>query len=286
VRRASASFVATTVACVLVATAARADTSSDCAAAAEEAQPLQHDGKLRAARARLSACSQPQCPALVRSDCTRWLADLEASTPSIVVHATDRGGADLVDVQVVVDGELVVSRLDGRDIPIDPGAHVVRFEHARSAPIEEHIVADVGVQHRILSVTFAAAGSTSASTSAGPPSTTGTSPIGEQTPTVGSRTHRSVVLPLTLGGVGLVSAAVGGFAWGQGLSQCRSSIEHSAPACTTDQLSGAHASLVAGDVLVIGGVALAAAGLILWLVQGSDAPPAAIAAATGGLLYF
>jgi len=83
-----------------------------------------------------------------------------------------------------------------------------------------------------------------------------------------------------------VSAAVGGVLWGSGLSQCRSNLEPSASSCTQHQLDGAHGSLVAGDVLVSVGGAAVVAGLILWLLQGSSAPPPAISGASDGLLHF
>jgi hypothetical protein len=283
VRAARASFVSTAVACVLAALTARADVHDECIAAAEQSQPLQHDGKLRAARERLRICTQPRCPALIRSDCTKWLADVEAATPTLVVHATDQGGADLADVRVLVDGELVASVLDGRDIPLDPGSHVVRLEHAGSAPLEERVVADVGVQHRMLSVTFAsqaAAGPPAPSPTAPPPLYPPSSP-----PSADGGTHRSAVLPLLLGGVGVVAAAVGGVLWGRGLSECRSNLAGGAPSCSQDQLNGAHTSLVAGDVLVPVGAAIAVAGLVVWIAQGSGAPSSAVTGAMSGALF-
>jgi hypothetical protein len=286
VRTARASFVSTAVACVLAASTARADVHDECIAAAEQSQPLQHDGKLRAARERLRVCTQPRCPALIRSDCTKWLADVEAATPTVVVHATDQGGADLADVRVLVDGELVASVLDGRDIPLDPGPHVVRFEHTGSAPVEESMVADVGAQHRMLSVTFpsqAPAAPLAPSATAPPPLYAPSPPP----PLADQGTHRSAVLPLILGGVGLVAAAVGGVLWGHGLSQCRSNLAEAAPSCSPDQLDGAHTSLVAGDVLVPVGAAIAAAGLIVWIVRGSGAPsPMVTGAMSDGLFRF
>jgi hypothetical protein len=279
-------IVAATLACAMTTTSAWADTAGECIAAAEQAQPLQHDGKLRAASERLHQCARPECPAVVRADCTRWLANLEASMPSIVVHAVDAAGADLTDVRVFVDGELVASSLDGRDIHVDPGPHVLRFEHGTGAPVEQRMVADVGAQHRLISVAF---GAGAPATTAPPAARIGTATapaVAEHAASTYSGPRRSMVLPFTIGAVGLVTAAVGGVVWAEGLSRCRSSIEPSAPSCTSVQLDGAHGTLVAGDVLVATGGALIAAGLVLWLVYRGDPPPPAVTAAAAGIVRF
>jgi hypothetical protein len=281
VRTARASIVCIAVAGTLAVTSSRADVSGDCIAAAEQAQPLQHNGKFRAALDRLHACTRPQCPALIRSDCTKWLAEVEATMPTIVVHATDQAGADLTDVRVLVDGELVASSVDGRDIPIDSGPHVLRFERAGSDAVEQRLVADVGAQHRLVSVTLSA--------TAAPQHLAATAATSEaQAPSPGAEhgPRRSMVVPLVFGGVGVVAAAVGGVLWGIGLSQCPSNLESSGSSCTQHQLDGAHASLVAGDVLVSVGGAAIVAGLILWLVGAGSASPPPVSAQSDGLLHF
>jgi hypothetical protein len=246
---------------MLAAAPSRAETRVDCIAAAEQVQPLQHDGNFREARARLRVCTQPQCPAIIRSDCTKWLAELDAATPTVVVHATDRDGNDLSDVRVFLDGALVLSTLDGRDLPLDPGPHVLRLEHAGDPPVEDRVVVDVGAKHRLVSIAFAPP--------AAPPPSVPAPASGEHEPEVGPR--RSWVIPATLGGVGLAAVAVGGVLWGRGVSACRSNLDSSAAACDSAQLSSAHGSLVAGDVLVTSGLVLGVAGLVVWLVRGGEA---------------
>ena len=283
VRAANASLVCTALACLLASSTSWADVHDECIAAAEQSQPLRHEGKLREARERLRTCSKPQCPAIVRSDCTKWLADVDASTPTIVVHATDPTGADLTDVRVLVDGKLAATAIDGRDIPLDPGPHTIRFERDGSPPMEQRMVADVGAQHRLLSVTFpstAPAPAAQLAPAAVKLDSGRTSPAGEQ------RSHRSVVLPLMLGVVGVAAAAVGGILWGHGLSQCRSNLAPSGSSCNQVQLDGAQESLVAGDVLVTVGAAIATAGLIVWIAQGSSTPSPVVTAMSDGVLRF
>ena len=72
------------IACILHATPARAggDEADACAAAAEEAQPKRRAGKLVDARAALMKCSRTGCPAFIRTDCTRWLTEVDAALGS------------------------------------------------------------------------------------------------------------------------------------------------------------------------------------------------------------
>jgi hypothetical protein len=267
VRAARGRIVGAALAALAAAPVARADPADECIAAAEQAQPLKHDGKLKAARDRLRVCTRPECPAVIRADCTRWLAEVEATAPSIVVHATDASGGDLADVRVFVDGQLAASSLDGRDVAIDPGPHALRFEHAGKAPVEEHIIAVLGEQHRRLSVSFPAG--------AAPPAERG-SP---------SATSRSWVVPLAVVGTGVLAIGAGGFLWSRGLSECRSNIEPSSPSCTTDQSDDAHRSLLVGDVAAGAGLVAVALGLVLWWVRaGDDARSPAITVRSGSTL--
>jgi hypothetical protein len=57
---------------------------------------------------------------------------------------------------VLVDGELVTDRLDGHAFPLDPGAHVVRFERASGTArvIDMPLVVRQGEKNRLVSVTF------------------------------------------------------------------------------------------------------------------------------------
>jgi hypothetical protein len=279
---------------MLAAKPARADSADECVGAAERAQPLKHDGKLRAARDELRVCTRPECPSIVRSDCTRWLAEIDATAPSIVVHATDPSGSDLVDVRVLVDGRLAAASLDGRDIAIDPGPHVLRFEHDGSEPVEEKVVAVLGEQHRRLSVTFRGAAKLAPgparseradpSANAGPARSKRADPNGNAGPSrapAAAPAPAPTLAPLVLAGTGLVAIGAGGFLWSRGLSQCRSNIEPAGPSCSADQSSAARGTLIAGDVLVGAGVAAAAIALALWWIHGrDDSRPLAIAVRT------
>lgn len=132
------------------------DVKAACARAYEGAQVQRSEGRWLDARVSFRACAQQECPSLVRTDCGRWLQDLEEVMPSIVVQAT-ADGAEIFDVRVMIDGQKVKDRLDGKAIAADPGPHTLRYEAAGFAPIEAKIVIREGEQFRPIAVAFRAA---------------------------------------------------------------------------------------------------------------------------------
>src|SRR5262245_50081541 len=84
--------------------AASAQNKEQCAQAYEQAQSLQMEHRLLEARAELQVCTNEKCPKQVSADCWRWLANVEASTPTLVITARSAAGEDLVDVTFSIDG--------------------------------------------------------------------------------------------------------------------------------------------------------------------------------------
>lgn len=101
------------------------DTADACFSAAERAQPLLRQKKLREARALLDVCARDACPRVARSDCREWLAEATDAQPSIVIAAHEvRGGGsarDVRGVRAIIDDALIVDRVDTTPIVIDPG---------------------------------------------------------------------------------------------------------------------------------------------------------------------
>jgi hypothetical protein len=154
--------------------AARADEKSECASAAEDAQALRQHGKLRAAHDRLLVCAQASCPAVVRTDCTGWLRETDAALPTVVVHALDQRGMDVVGVRVFVDGVLLADGLRGTALAVDPGPHRFVYQASGSGEVASaEVLVAQGEKGRNLSVRFAVAlepdGSRSAATVGPPP---------------------------------------------------------------------------------------------------------------------
>ncbi len=112
-------------------------------------------GHITLARGHFSACAQVTCPALVKDDCARLLDDAERALPSLSFSARDAHGSDLPDTRVFVDGELLISRLDGIWHSVDPGMHIVRFEQGDRRQ-EQEIVVAAGEKGRLIVGVFAA----------------------------------------------------------------------------------------------------------------------------------
>jgi hypothetical protein len=232
---------------------AYADVKTECVAASEKAQQLRDDRKLIEARAEFLACARDVCPSAVKKDCADQIADVDKRTPSIVVHAKDKNGQDLVAVHVTSDGALLTDQLDGRSIPLNPGVHTFRFE-AGSDSQEQKIVLSEGEHDRAIAVQ-----------------------LGQPVVVVATNEHVAKkgvpVAAFIVGGVGLVSMAVAPIFYAMGLSQ--KSTDETAPSgckfnpggCTNDEINSIQTKLVIGDVFMIGGAVILAGGIIWTIVH-------------------
>lgn len=106
----------------LVATPARADVQA-CIDAHVEAQRAQRDHKLRAAKASLLKCAVEACPTAIVSECSHMLEDVERATPTLVFTVRDELGAEVVEASVFDGEELLLERVDGKAVAVDPGEH-------------------------------------------------------------------------------------------------------------------------------------------------------------------
>lgn len=143
--------------------AAAGDEKQQCMTASDQGQQLRDDGHYRRAQEAFAACARDACPAIVRRDCVKWLAELDQSAPSVVVSARGEKGEDLADVKVTVDGTVLESHLDGKPTPVDPGAHVFRYETQGYPPVEDKVVIHAGEKSRLLPVQFGTPGAPSSS---------------------------------------------------------------------------------------------------------------------------
>ncbi len=149
--------------CLLGVTVARAQTAPQappaldpvkraCALSYERGQLLRRQNKLLGALDQLLICSQERCPQIARRDCARWLGEVEAAIPSVVLRFVDERGREREDVAVSIDGVLAVSRLGAAAVPLDPGRHRLVFSPAGAGPETREITIRVGEKNRLVSV--------------------------------------------------------------------------------------------------------------------------------------
>jgi hypothetical protein len=125
--------------------------STTCADSYEKAQEERVAGHLNAALVHLKNCIDPSCPKFVRDDCVRWMDQTESALPT-VVFAVRREGKDLTDVQVSCDGKPLLSSLDGKAVPVDPGLHDFRFNVPGRDPVQQQTIIREGERNRIIEV--------------------------------------------------------------------------------------------------------------------------------------
>lgn len=239
-----------------------ADTKHECVVASTEGQTLRDEGKLLTARERFVTCASDACPAIVRSSCASWLLEVESKIPSIVVRAEDAAGRDVTQVKLLVDGNLVRSRLDGRAIALDAGEHVVVVERAPGDSVEQRLLVVEREQGRVVVVRFA-----------GDPSRAPLSPSPivapprSQTPAAGSRP----IPPSTwvLGAVGVVGVGAFAILWPTAVSDLDDLRTTCSPRCDPADVDRTRTQAIIADVaLGVGVVALIAAG-VFYLTAGA-----------------
>lgn len=120
-----------------------------CINAHERAQVDRLEGRYLAARDKLLVCAQRECPRLVSTDCTTWLAALDATLPTVVFAVSDDTGRDLLEARVIVNGRLIANHVDGHALPLDPGVYKVRFEADGYAPDEQTLSVRDGEKSRL-----------------------------------------------------------------------------------------------------------------------------------------
>jgi hypothetical protein len=247
------------VACSLLAPslAFAAGEGNVCTASYEKAQYLRRDKKLRAARKELLTCSQATCAGAIVSDCTTWMGEVDKIIPSVVFDARDSKGNSVADVKVTMDGEVLQTKLDGVAVQVDPGSHQFHFEPADGAPGDQTVLVLEGEKARV--ITFAMGGAVATGPTPGQP------PAQPPPDDKGSSWNGTKTVAVVVGGVGVVSLAVGIIfgAMGSSGTSCK-------PNCTSDQVSSIKSNLVLSDIFIPVGLVGLGAGIVLYLTSGGS----------------
>jgi hypothetical protein len=222
------------------------DAIGDCITASTDGQTLRKEGKLLAARDRFVECESRACPAVVRTHCASWAAEVDPLVPSVVVRAQDAHGLDLIDAHLTIDGK--PGKLDGNLVQLDPGTHTVAVE-ARDGggqKVQKVLLAS-GEHARLVVVRF------------DPPAAAPRAEVSEPPPA----TRHVSVGAWILGGVGLAALGSGVYFIVAATSDRNHLAATCAPYCSNAATQSGRTDVLAGDVLfAVGGTALGAA--LIW----------------------
>lgn len=256
-----------------------------CASAYEDGQMRRQAGQPREARESLLQCARSSCGSLQRK-CASLAQQLRSAIAWVAPVVTDAEGTPLVDVRVTMDGQPLASRLDGRELPVDPGVHDVSAT-ARVGPWPGREVSAtrkvmiVQGQRGPLTISLPASDAgpteppTPASASEEPspppaPATSATSSSGaasltsapiEPSPAVATRRGPSA-WPFVIGGAGLLGLGAGALLtyWGKSDNDALAACS---PSCAPSSVDHIRRLYLAADASFgVGGVALGVAALL------------------------
>lgn len=143
------------VAALGVSPRARADTQA-CFDAALLGQKLEREEHLLAAREAFVTCGQASCPDAVAQQCAAWLLGVGDALPSVILEAHDDLGRELSDVSVTIDDGGSPLAIDAsRDLPLDPGRHVVHWRRANGEVQESTVLLREREKGKRILATFA-----------------------------------------------------------------------------------------------------------------------------------
>jgi hypothetical protein len=219
-----------------------------CFTAAERAQPLVKQKRLREARAELEVCARDVCPQIARTDCRNWLADVAREQPSMVIAAHEvNESEDTRDVMVraIIDGAIVVDKVDQKPIPIDPGLHHLRVERPGLGPIEQNIEIHAGEKGRVVTFTWR------------------TSWVRPPPPRIHEASRPTPTSVYVMGALGLVGLGVGTYLELTGLGRRDGELQQCSPHCMQTQVDDVRNITRAGDITVgVGALFVLGAGIL------------------------
>jgi hypothetical protein len=257
----SAILLAATLAALGLSSGARADDGAACGDAFDQSQVRRSDGKLLEARTLFRVCSSPTCSRTQQKLCSEWLGDMEARVPSFVLSAKDGSGADIVDVSVTMDGVQVATKLDGRELEVDPGPHSFVFQRADGSKAETTAVAVERGKGKVVAVTLGQPAAPALPPSALPVPAYASTPPG---PTRGASSSWKTA-GWVLGGAGVVGVGVGTILGFVAISDNNAAQCNASHQCLAGPLSNARGAALGSDIGFIGGAVLLAGGAALVL---------------------
>lgn len=212
-----------------------------CVEAHHDAQTARRDHHLAIAKTELATCAQAGCPRLIASDCQRWLSEVDAQLPSVIVSANDPAARLYIDdTPVAAD----------RAIDVDPGPHRFRAEAPGKLPADQTVDVTTRDQHVELALV-----------------------VGPVAPVAPVPVHRSRV-PYLLGGIGVVGLGVAAGFGGAGLvERGRLDDRHCAPNCPPAEVDTIHRNFAIADIALGLGVIAVASAIVYYVLDKPAAEP-------------
>jgi hypothetical protein len=245
-------------------------TTPECLTAYEDSVTLTKNHQLGATLAKLALCSSESCPAQIRTECLARASETQASIPTVVFEAKDAAGAELFEVKVKMDGDLLAEKLLGAALSVDPGQHTFTFETVGRPIVEKKLLILEGEKLRRERVDFETV-AVAAPLVAAPVSLSKPEALVQTEKPPGAKPNlgKTRTLALVLGGVGVVATGVG-VAYGLITKSRRDEANNICPAQCADQngVDAWNRALSAGNIstgaFVIGAAGIAS-GVAIWL---------------------
>jgi hypothetical protein len=278
--------ISTTAASILLAASvasAAPPSKEECIEAHGKGQDAREAGQFSQAGRLFLTCAQSTCPALVQSDCARFVDDMTRLQPSVTFAARDSAQNDLPETAVFIDGTQVTSHLgDGKAHDIDPGRHDVRFVHA-GKEVTLNVVVNQGEKGRGLVGIFPA---TAATPPAGATPVAGGTPLATPLPGPVAPGGKRSAGPLVLVGIGAAAMVAGGVLLGVGLGKVPASCSLSTNECAAPPNDPVFETASSGVSManigaVVGGVGGATViGSLIWYFAQTPRPTAPTTSST------
>jgi hypothetical protein len=254
--------------------AARAQPSGETDQCIEQhagSQKLRKNGSLLAAQKLLLSCSRQACPGPIRTECSQWAQEVEASIPTMLIEVSAADGSLLGDVEVYIDGELREQKLSGLPLAVDPGEHQIEVRPRGEEPRKRKVLVVLDDKRRRVRIEA-------------PASTAATAKPVETEP--GFAVQAPGAPAIIVGSLGVGGLIVGTVFGVRALEQA-SELEKCRPDCDRDDAEAMHREAIASDVALWTGVALIGVATIVWLTQPSEADGSgAVASALSGRFSF
>lgn len=218
---------------------------SQCVEAHERAGMLRIEERWEEARVAMNSCASERCPLAIRTDCARWLEELSAKLPTLIV-VIERDDDGEHPVRLSLDGRELQLSEPLRPIEVLPGTHRLEFTLPSYAPLSYDVSVGVGEKNKVVRVRFERETKTAA-----PP------PPAAPAPLKTASTRPVPTVTYLLAGGAILAAGTSGSLLAAALSRRSTARERCAPGCYDGQREEVDRLLLGADIAAAGSLAFA-----------------------------